>query len=182
MTRNSYGRLLRSSDRARAIDETRRAIELQAGVDPDHPRSGVFHANLGQLLRSHGDLDGAREAFTVALGWASALPDEHSRKGFTYRDLGRVLYESGEYERSAGHFGVALEGEPGNPGILRQLALSQYSAEEFEPLRAWFSALYEVLLGAAQGPRFGGFIALYGVAETIALIKRVLAGEDISGG
>ena len=40
----------------------------------------------------------------------------------------------------------------------------------FEPLRAWFAALYEVLLGARQGPRFGGFIALYGVPETIALI------------
>ena len=40
----------------------------------------------------------------------------------------------------------------------------------FEPLRDWFKALYEVLLGASVGPRFGGFIALYGVEETIALI------------
>lgn len=47
----------------------------------------------------------------------------------------------------------------------------------FEPLRGWFTALYEVLLGASQGPRFGGFIALYGVEETIALIDRALAGE-----
>jgi lysyl-tRNA synthetase class 1 len=46
----------------------------------------------------------------------------------------------------------------------------------FEPLRDWFKALYEVLLGASEGPRFGGFIALYGVAETIALIDRGLAG------
>ena len=49
--------------------------------------------------------------------------------------------------------------------------------ERFEPLRDWFKALYEVLLGASQGPRFGGFIALYGVPETIALIDRGLAGE-----
>ncbi|MDC0738879.1 lysine--tRNA ligase [Cognatishimia sp. SS12] len=49
----------------------------------------------------------------------------------------------------------------------------------FEPLRDWFTAIYEVLLGASQGPRFGGFIALYGVAETIALIERALAGELI---
>ena len=48
---------------------------------------------------------------------------------------------------------------------------------EFEPLRDWFKALYEVLLGASQGPRFGGFIALYGVDETIALIDAALAGE-----
>lgn len=45
----------------------------------------------------------------------------------------------------------------------------------FEPLRAWFTALYEVLLGASQGPRFGGFIALYGVDETVALIEEALA-------
>jgi lysyl-tRNA synthetase class 1 len=47
----------------------------------------------------------------------------------------------------------------------------------FEPLRDWFKALYEVLLGASDGPRFGGFIALYGVEETIALIDRALAGD-----
>ncbi len=47
----------------------------------------------------------------------------------------------------------------------------------FEPLRDWFKALYEVLLGASQGPRFGGFIALYGIDETVALIERGLAGE-----
>ena len=47
----------------------------------------------------------------------------------------------------------------------------------FEPLRNWFKALYEVLLGASQGPRFGGFIALYGVDETVALLDRGLAGE-----
>lgn len=47
----------------------------------------------------------------------------------------------------------------------------------FEPMRDWFKAIYEVLLGASQGPRFGGFIALYGIAETVALIEKALAGE-----
>ena len=47
----------------------------------------------------------------------------------------------------------------------------------FEPLRDWFKARYEVLLGASEGPRFGGFVALYGVTETIALIDKGLAGE-----
>ena len=47
----------------------------------------------------------------------------------------------------------------------------------FEPLRDWFKALYEVLLGASDGPRFGGFIALYGVQETITLLDRALAGD-----
>ncbi|KZZ22771.1 lysine--tRNA ligase [Sulfitobacter sp. HI0082] len=49
--------------------------------------------------------------------------------------------------------------------------------ERFDPLRDWFTALYEVLLGASQGPRFGGFIALYGVDETVALIDAALEGK-----
>ena len=46
-----------------------------------------------------------------------------------------------------------------------------------ETLRAWFQAIYEVLLGASQGPRFGSFIALYGIPETRALIAKGLNGE-----
>jgi len=44
-----------------------------------------------------------------------------------------------------------------------------------ERLRDWFGCLYQVLLGQQEGPRFGGFIALYGVAETVALIRSTLA-------
>lgn len=47
-------------------------------------------------------------------------------------------------------------------------------AHGFEPLRDWFKALYEVLLGQSQGPRFGSFVELYGVAETRDLIARTL--------
>jgi lysyl-tRNA synthetase class 1 len=47
----------------------------------------------------------------------------------------------------------------------------------FKELRAWFQALYEVLLGQSQGPRFGSFVALYGRDETCALIDRALKGE-----
>ncbi|MFI4964390.1 MAG: lysine--tRNA ligase [Caulobacterales bacterium] len=50
-------------------------------------------------------------------------------------------------------------------------------AAGFEPLRAWFSALYEVLLGQSQGPRFGSFVAIFGAERTVALIERALAGE-----
>ena len=45
---------------------------------------------------------------------------------------------------------------------------------EFEPLRDWFKAIYEVCLGQSQGPRFGSFIALFGVAETAAMIREAL--------
>jgi lysyl-tRNA synthetase, class I len=46
-----------------------------------------------------------------------------------------------------------------------------------ETLRDWFQAIYGVLLGQSQGPRFGSFIELYGVAETRALIAKGLAGK-----
>jgi lysyl-tRNA synthetase class 1 len=44
----------------------------------------------------------------------------------------------------------------------------------FPGLREWFGCLYQVLLGQPQGPRFGGFAALYGIPETIALIEAAL--------
>ncbi|PXA88583.1 lysine--tRNA ligase [Caulobacter sp. D4A] len=48
-------------------------------------------------------------------------------------------------------------------------------AHGFDPLRAWFQALYEVLLGQSQGPRFGSFAAIFGVDRTIALIEEKLS-------
>jgi lysyl-tRNA synthetase class 1 len=50
-------------------------------------------------------------------------------------------------------------------------------AHPFDNLRDWFRALYEVLLGQSQGPRFGSFVALYGNQETRALIARALEGK-----
>jgi lysyl-tRNA synthetase class 1 len=49
-----------------------------------------------------------------------------------------------------------------------------------ERLRDWFKAIYEVLLGQSQGPRFGSFIELYGIEETRKLIAKGLAGELIA--
>ncbi|WP_343117072.1 lysine--tRNA ligase [Ostreiculturibacter nitratireducens] len=60
---------------------------------------------------------------------------------------------------------------------LQSLVFAVGKEHGFEPLRDWFTALYEVLLGASQGPRFGGFIALYGVDETVRLIEKGLKGE-----
>jgi len=51
----------------------------------------------------------------------------------------------------------------------------------FDPLRAWFGALYEVLLGASQGPRFGSFAAIYGLPQTIELIEKGAAGGLAEG-
>ena len=48
-------------------------------------------------------------------------------------------------------------------------------AHGFTELRAWFLALYEVLLGQSTGPRMGSFIQLYGIEETKGLIREKLA-------
>jgi len=73
--------------------------------------------------------------------------------------------------RLAAHQG-ARDGE-----ALQEIVYAVGNAHGFEPLRDWFKALYEVLLGASQGPRFGGFVAIYGVEGTIALIDKGLAGQ-----
>jgi lysyl-tRNA synthetase class 1 len=62
-----------------------------------------------------------------------------------------------------------------DPKDLQQITYDIGKKYEFENLRDWFAALYEVLLGSEQGPRMGSFIALYGIKETIALINQKLA-------
>lgn len=73
---------------------------------------------------------------------------------------------------------------PDNPdaGMMQDEVYAVGKEYEFEPLRDWFKALYEVLFGQSQGPRFGSFAALYGRDETVALLNRALAGEDLSAG
>ena len=44
----------------------------------------------------------------------------------------------------------------------------------------WFNAIYQVLLGEEKGPRFGSFVALYGIEETCALIAKALKGELVA--
>ncbi|MEM1362039.1 MAG: lysine--tRNA ligase [Pseudomonadota bacterium] len=63
-----------------------------------------------------------------------------------------------------------------DPEALQSVVFAVGKDHEFEPLRDWFKALYETLLGASQGPRFGGFIALYGVEETADLIDHAVSG------
>jgi lysyl-tRNA synthetase, class I len=43
--------------------------------------------------------------------------------------------------------------------------------------QTWFNMLYQVLLGEERGPRFGSFAALYGIANTRALIEQAVRGE-----
>jgi lysyl-tRNA synthetase class 1 len=46
---------------------------------------------------------------------------------------------------------------------------------QFEPLRDWFKAIYEVLFGQTQGPRFGSFAVLFGCAQTAKMIRERLS-------
>ena len=92
----------------------------------------------------------------------------------------KVFREADARERAAlADLAARLRGWEGEADAaeLQNLVFEIGKAHGFEPLRDWFKALYEVLLGASQGPRFGGFVALYGVTETAELIDRALAGE-----
>jgi lysyl-tRNA synthetase class 1 len=65
----------------------------------------------------------------------------------------------------------ALPAETTDGELIQNEVYAVGKAHAFEPLRSWFGALYEVLLGASQGPRFGSFAAIYGLPHTIALIE-----------
>lgn len=73
--------------------------------------------------------------------------------------------------------GVQLARAPSDAdaAALQAIVYEIGKAHGFEPLRDWFKAIYEVLLGQEQGPRFGSFIAIFGVQETAALIGEALA-------
>jgi lysyl-tRNA synthetase class 1 len=103
-----------------------------------------------------------------------------------YRDFikpGKVYRQPTDTERAAmAELAEALKGMDAKASA-EDLQTEVYEVGKrhgFENLRDWFKALYEVLLGQSQGPRMGSFIALYGVEETVTLIERALAGEDLA--
>ena len=71
----------------------------------------------------------------------------------------------------------ALDADERDAARIQDEVFAAGKTQDFENLRDWFKALYEVLLGQSQGPRFGSFVAIYGVTETIALIEAGLAGK-----
>ena len=116
-------------------------------------------------------------------------PDLDAAAGFAVRYYNDFVKPHKVFRLAQDHERVALEdllarlkGWDGGLDAeeLQSMVFAVGKAHGFEPLRAWFSTLYEVLLGAKQGPRFGGFIALYGVDETTALIEDALAGKLVA--
>jgi lysyl-tRNA synthetase, class I len=69
-----------------------------------------------------------------------------------------VVYEIGRREPFLDKSGKA-KSKDGKPGVTLD----------------WFNMLYQVLLGQEKGPRFGSFVALYGVKNTIDMIDGALA-------
>ena len=65
----------------------------------------------------------------------------------------------------------ALDGAEGATAeALQDIVYEVGKRHPFAALKDWFACLYQVLLGQTEGPRFGGFVALYGVEETRGLI------------
>jgi lysyl-tRNA synthetase class 1 len=69
-----------------------------------------------------------------------------------------VVYEIGRREPFLDKSGK-VKSKDGKPGVTLD----------------WFNMLYQVLLGQEKGPRFGSFVALYGVKNTIDMIDGALA-------
>jgi lysyl-tRNA synthetase class 1 len=74
----------------------------------------------------------------------------------TAEAIQNVVYEVGRREPFLDHKKKAKDGKPG-------VSLD------------WFNLLYQVLLGQEKGPRFGSFVAVYGLQNTIDMIDGALA-------
>lgn len=190
----------------KAVDEYHQQLRAYAGQD-DKARAAnpVFHIHNGDVPESNLDVPFAmllnlasvsgaqdKEALWGFIGRyapeasAETHPDLDAAAGFAVRYFNdfvkptRVFRAPSDKERAALEdlkarlvdWGGALDAEE-----LQSMVFAVGKEHEFEPLRDWFKALYEVLLGASQGPRFGGFIALYGKDETVALIEKGLVGK-----
>ncbi|EKS34320.1 lysine--tRNA ligase [Afipia broomeae] len=91
-----------------------------------------------------------RAALTDLRNALAQLPPEASAE-----DIQNVVYEIGRREPFLDH---KKAGKDGRPGVSLD----------------WFNMLYQVLLGQEKGPRFGSFVAVYGVANAIAMIDAAL--------
>lgn len=76
----------------------------------------------------------------------------------TPEDIQDVVYEVGRREPFLDKTGK-VKSKDGRPGVSLD----------------WFNMLYQVLLGQEKGPRFGSFVAAYGVQNTVDMIDGALA-------
>ena len=76
----------------------------------------------------------------------------------TAEQIQEVVYEVGRREPFLDHSGKSKP-KDGKPGVTLD----------------WFNMLYQVLLGQEKGPRFGSFVAVYGLKNTVDMIDGALA-------
>ena len=119
--------------------------------------------------RTHPDLDRAAE-FAVRYFQDRVKPSRQFRAPTELERQALAELRAGLEKASGDNI------PPDDSASLEELVYAA-GRDRFHPLRDWFRALYEVLLGTSQGPRFSGFISLYGIKESVALIDRALNGE-----
>jgi len=130
------------------------------GVTPQtHPR---LNALVGYAINYYRDFvapskqfrepsDGERAALQDLRDALSQLPTDASAE-----DIQNVVYEIGRREP---FLDAVKKGKDGRPGVSLD----------------WFNMLYQVLLGQEKGPRFGSFVAVYGIANAVTMIDAALA-------
>ena len=189
----------------KAVDEYHQQLRAFAGQDADgRVNNPVWHIHRGQppesdmvvsfaMLLNLASVSGAKDKAGLwgfiqryAPGTSPAgNPDMDAAAGFALRYFQdfvapkRVFRAASDLERAAMlDLRARLVAWTGglDADALQTMVFAVGTDHRFDPLRDWFKALYEVLLGASEGPRFGGFIALYGVSETVALLDQRLSG------
>ena len=109
-------------------------------------------------------------------GYAVRYYEDFVRPAKTYRAASereaRALADLADALEDPGALAPSADAE-----AIQNLVFEIGKRHGFDNLRDWFKAQYEVLLGQSAGPRMGSFIALYGRAETVALIRRALRGD-----
>ncbi|MCB1367485.1 MAG: lysine--tRNA ligase [Rhodobacteraceae bacterium] len=193
----------------KAVDEYHQQLRAYAGQDwTQRLANPVHHIHNGDVPQSHMvvpfsmllNLASVASAEDKAGLWGfikryapDASPETHpdldAAAGFAVRYFNEFVaptrkFRAPDEKERAAMVDLAARLRAWDGGLdseaLQTMVFAVGTEHGFEPLRDWFKALYEVLLGASQGPRFGGFIALYGVDETVALIEGALADTRAS--
>lgn len=124
------------------------------------------------------------------VGYAIAYFRDFVKTGKSYRAADAV--EEAALQRLDAALAALPDGA--TPELIQDVALDAARSEpRYQNLQAkgatperpavtgeWWKAIYQVLLGEDQGPRFGSFAAIYGIANTRALIAKGLSGALIS--
>ncbi len=189
----------------RAVDDyLAHAARLPAQPEAEQPTNPAWHIHGGNLPNHGGspvafamllNLASVVNADTPEILWGfirryapeaspATMPFLDSLVGYAiayYRDFVRPAKhyrQPDATERAAlADLAETLKAMDPNPSAetIQNMVFEVGKRHAFAELRAWFGCLYQVLLGQTEGPRFGGFVALYGVTETIALIEAALA-------